>query len=250
MLVMHYENMRELYPDDDVMVLFDLDGTIVNIRSMMLYALKSFDRAYKTEFFKDLQAESLDVQDTDIDNMLTRLRIPHNIGRKVTSWYNRHLWSQDALCFSHRPYANIMGIIRCLQIQPRTHVGLCTGSAGRFGDEIHTMLNHLGKDYNVAFTPDMIFVDSDEGDRGPSYRLTRACCHFQSRGFRLVAVVDSEPENHLSDMSYVDGNSEILFLHADTVEELMRLDVPLRALYKNTFNIADLVCDSRCAHHA
>ena len=43
-LAQHYEKMRSIYPSDRLIVLFDIDGTILDMRHMVLSVLYSYDR--------------------------------------------------------------------------------------------------------------------------------------------------------------------------------------------------------------
>ena len=47
----HYQKMSHLFPDDRLIILFDIDGTIVDTRYMVLHALNSFDQIHGTSYF-------------------------------------------------------------------------------------------------------------------------------------------------------------------------------------------------------
>ena len=51
-LASHYEDTRHLYHEDRLMILFDIDGTILDMRYMVLFVLKAFDKKHKTPFLR------------------------------------------------------------------------------------------------------------------------------------------------------------------------------------------------------
>ena len=53
-LASHYRRMRTEYPDDQLIVLFDVDGTIVDLRHMVLRLLREHDQKYGTSYFRAL----------------------------------------------------------------------------------------------------------------------------------------------------------------------------------------------------
>ena len=49
-LASHYEKLRRQYPQERLMILFDIDGTILDMRYMVLEVLQAFDRNHQTHF--------------------------------------------------------------------------------------------------------------------------------------------------------------------------------------------------------
>ena len=74
-LDLHYKKIRSLYPEDRLMILFDIDGTILDMRHMILHVLKSFDRSHGASFFKNLRFEDIAVHENQVEKLLTKLRI-------------------------------------------------------------------------------------------------------------------------------------------------------------------------------
>ena len=44
-LAVHYERMRRAYPDQQLCIVFDIDGTILDLRHLVVYALLGYDRS-------------------------------------------------------------------------------------------------------------------------------------------------------------------------------------------------------------
>ena len=52
-LASHYEKIRDQYPQDRHIILFDIDGTILDSRNMVLHVLQAFDEERSTSFFPE-----------------------------------------------------------------------------------------------------------------------------------------------------------------------------------------------------
>lgn len=66
-LAQHYDKIRKRYPEDELLILFDIDGTILDMRCMVHYVLKAFDEAHDTDFFKSLAADDISVHENQVD---------------------------------------------------------------------------------------------------------------------------------------------------------------------------------------
>ena len=56
-LASHYRRMRTKYPDDQLIVLFDVDGTIIDLRHMVLRLLREYDQKHGMSYFRVLGLE-------------------------------------------------------------------------------------------------------------------------------------------------------------------------------------------------
>lgn len=245
MLVHHYENMRILHPGEDLMVLLDADGTILDLRAMVLYVLKDFDRVHHTPFFSGLTRDEIPEGIPDMEDILGALDVPHGIGRRVAVWYNECMWSPDAVSYASRAFSRVMGFVRCLQIQPGVHIGLAINQPLALRQAVVEGLGELGGMYHVEFSSDAVFVDDTCPDDA-ALRMVRACSYYRARGFRILAVVDSAPEHDFCDTPVIETRGETLCLHADSVSAMRKVDIPLRALCGNGFDIGNLIGAQCC----
>src|SRR5262245_51329550 len=71
-LASHYTQIRCQYPEDKLIIVFDIDGTMLDLRYMMLHVLQSYDREYGTEYFRNLTIAGIDVHEHAIDTLLAR----------------------------------------------------------------------------------------------------------------------------------------------------------------------------------
>jgi hypothetical protein len=56
-LAFHYESMRKTYPEDRLLIVFDIDGTILDTRYMIVSILHAYDRENGTRHFRFLCAD-------------------------------------------------------------------------------------------------------------------------------------------------------------------------------------------------
>lgn len=94
-LTYHYEKTRRRYPQDRLMILFDIDGTILDMRYMVFHVLKAFDKKHDTHFFRKLNVSDITVHENQVDSFLAELRIPSEEQREIMKWYNQHRWSSE-----------------------------------------------------------------------------------------------------------------------------------------------------------
>ncbi len=215
-LIMHHNNMRSLYPDDRLLILFDIDGTIVDMRSMILYVLKSFDEQYETFFFKGLKINDIQVHESNIDQLLAQLHLPKDIREKVMNWCTRYLWSSENIMSSHRPFFGVMAAISWFQKQPNTFVGLNSGRSESLRKETYRSIGALGKAHNVNFQEDLLYMNANGCEHDVCASKAQGIYYFKNKGYRIFAVVDNEHEN-LTAIAQIDKDREILLLDANTI---------------------------------
>jgi hypothetical protein len=194
-LVEHYRAMRARHPDDELVVVFDIDGTIIDTRHLIRHALHLFDRSRGTDHFRSLALDDVDVHETEIASLLSRFDLSERENNEVVEFYLRHLWSHDTLLAAHHPYRGVMEVIRWFQLQPRTVVALNTGRPEAIRRTTLMAMNELGREYRVQFRDDLLLMNA--GDWGADVIAAKnvALSALRSRGLRVVAVVDNEPEN-------------------------------------------------------
>ena len=86
-----YDKVRARYPDDELLILFDIDGTILDMRCMILYLLTKYDAEHGTSLFQGLELPDIEVHEDDIDRLLEGLNLPRSLCQKVHDWYGPEL---------------------------------------------------------------------------------------------------------------------------------------------------------------
>jgi len=245
-LAAHFRGMRLAYPEDELVVVFDIDGTIVDTRHLVVHLLRSYDRLHGTHHFRGVGPADIHSHETQIDAILEPFALPAPIRAHVRAWYLEHLRDLSAVSAAHRPYEGVLGVIRWFQLQPRTHVALNTGRPESMRQVTIEALNRLGAAHRVRFDPDLLFMEPSGDTAAVADAKIRALQTLRRRGYRIVAVVDNEPEM-LRAMSLADEEGEILFLHADTIF-LSRREPPPRTVSGSRYRLAELVDEREIGH--
>jgi hypothetical protein len=219
-LARHYERARQQHPADELCVVFDIDGTIFDMRHLVTHVLLGFDRTRGTNHFTGLVAEDVTHHEDEIDDVLESLEVPPEARSDIAAFYRAHLWDREAILAASKPYEGVFGVIRWFQLQPRTVVALNTGRSHRMREDTLASLNTVGAAYRVGFEPDLLYTAEPDADV-PGHKAA-TIRELRRRGLRVVAVVDNEPEN-LRTVAAADPSNEILLLHADTIFTSQRL---------------------------
>ena len=66
----HYARFRQGYPDDRLLIVFDIDGTILDLRYMVRYVLLDYDRAHGSDLFHGLSVDDIDVHENRVEEFL------------------------------------------------------------------------------------------------------------------------------------------------------------------------------------
>ena len=247
-LARHYNRARESYPNDRLIILFDVDGTIVDLRHMMLSLLREYDRAHGSSHFRRMGLSDIDVNENQMDILLGRMNhLSDKTRSKTLDWYKSRYWDSDVMLESHRPFAGVMEVIRWFQIQPNANVGINTARPEYMREDTLHSLNGLGKEYKVSFPSELVFMSPHKWDSDIESSKREGIRYFRNLGYRVIAFVDNEPENlaAVSDMEYAD---EILLLHADTLFESARSRLPRTTVSGDTYDITELAADN-LPHH-
>jgi hypothetical protein len=238
-LAEHLDRMRSTYPHDELAIVFDIDGTIVDTRHLVMHVLLSYDSVHDTNLFHGITVSDVVDHEAQVDEILSRFALSDAVLGDVRAWYLEHVRDPRAVVASHRPYQGVLGVIRWFQLQAHTHVALNTGRAESMRSLTLDSLNALGALHRVSFDPELLFMDRSGADGDVSSAKVGALEQLRIDGFRVVAVVDNEPEM-LRAMSEADMTGEILFLHADTIFASRRQPTP-SIVSGSKFGLAGLV---------
>lgn len=233
----HYEGIRRKHPGDELCIVFDIDGTILDMRHLVVHVLLAYDRSHDSDLFRGLVVEDITHHEDDVDELLGSLIPDPALRPDVAAFYRAHLWDRDFVSAASRPFEGVFGVIRWFQLQPHTHLALNTGRTDHLRQDTLESLNAIGAIYRVRFDQELLFMATD-GGHVPSCKVA-AIDELAHRGLRVVAVVDNEPEN-LRAMARADPSGDILFLHADTIFRSQRLRHD-RLITGNNYRLRELV---------
>ena len=248
-LANHYEMMRHRYPDEKLMIVFDIDGTILDTRYMVRYVLQSYDRFRGSNYFRWLRIEEIVIDDNDISPLLERLKIPEKELESLLDWYDKHAWSEKAVLEAHRPFNGVLEVMRFFNLQPNTYVGFNTARPVSMRKETLSSINKLGEEYKLHFTQDKLalaprlWVEDLPKSKADGIR------RFQDAGYRVFAMIDNEPDN-LKAIGEIDPQEEILLLQADTILESKRnRKAAPRAIQGRVYDITELIKEKDLPSH-
>ena len=215
-LAKQYGELRRGFPGERLLVVFDIDGTILDMRYMVRHVLLSYDREHGTGHFHGLEVEDIRVHENDVDDYLDTLPLPEETRRRIFAWYLDHRWSADAVLASHRPYRGVLDVIRWFQIQENTFVALNTGRPEEIRAQTLHALNELGREYRVRFDSELLHMNRHRDEALIARSKVEGLARFRDEGFRIVAAVDNEPCN-IEAMVNSEAGRDVLFLHAETL---------------------------------
>ncbi len=242
-----YRSARRRYPERELLLLLDIDGTILDLRSMVVHVLREFDREHGTACFIDLVPSDVNTHESNLGPLLAKLGVPLVDHPRIMEWFERRRWSVDAIRESHRPLRGALDVIRWFQLQPRTQVGIITGRDASRRVETLRCLNTLGRQYRVAFPDELLHM------RDAAVHETRATAKlagvesFRAAGYHVFAVIDDQPENLLAIADH-DPEGEIMLLHADTLFELHRAPPGERMVRGHGYDLTALIAARDLPH--
>jgi beta-phosphoglucomutase-like phosphatase (HAD superfamily) len=233
----HYAEFQRAYPDDRLLIVFDVDGVVVDPRHALRHRLLEYDRVHDTDHFDGLDAADVTVGRNHVEGFLAERGLPAVVRRKILDWYldGRSEPGPTDL----RPSPGVLGVIRWFQLQRSTYVGLTTERPERLRDETLRSLNMLGRDLRVEFDADLLHMSASGGKDEVIASKLEGLKAFARAGFRTCAVVDDEPAA-IRALAEADESGEILFLHARVPSDPERVVAP-RTVGGHHFDIAGLV---------
>lgn len=244
----HYRRTADRYHRGKMMIVFDIDGTILDARYMVRYALWSYDRQHGTDFFKDLKITDIDFHETQIESFLASHYISADHADRIMKWYEKNCWSVEAILEAHRPFAGVMEVIRWFQIQPDTYVALNSGRPESIRAETLCCINKIGRRFKVAFSNDLLYLNCGGWDGDLIKSKVDGICHFRNSGYHVFAFVDNEPAN-LKAVAEIDSHKDIMLLHADTLFLSQRQLIPRRAVSGAAYDITYLMSETPLPSH-
>src|SRR5215218_4440245 len=246
-LAAHYGRFRSEYPEDQLLIVFDIDGTILDMRHMVRHVLLWFDRAHGSDWFRGLTAHDVTVHENQVDQLLRDMALPAPVAERAYRWYLEQRWQPEAVLAAHRPYQGVLDVIRWFQIQSDTSVALNTGRPEYLRAQTLQSLNALGGEYRVEFSSELLHMTPRGWEVGVAQTKVAALSAFGDAGYRVFAVVDNEPGN-IRAMAAADAAGEILFLHAGTLYESARTPTQ-RMVSGEAYDITALVSEREVPQH-
>ena len=236
-----YARACRQFPGEPLMLLSDIDGTIIDMRYHVLSVLQSYDEAHGTGYFTRLQPTDVTVHENKVEELLDRNGVPASERDALREWYEERRWQEDTILETHRPFPGVFPMIRWFQLQPDTSVGLLTGRPETLRDVTLQSLNRLGGPDHVQFSDEVLVMNpgtSEEEDVAGS--KIAGLRHFQAQGYHVFAVIDNEPFV-LKALAKETKGTGMLLLHANTIFQSRGVSVPRGTVRGKDYGLVELV---------
>lgn len=239
-LAKHYDQLREdCAADEQLIVLFDIDGTILDHRYGIYHVLNAFDREMNSNFFDTLDVDDVNVRENSIENLLDDTSMSQSKKEKCIDYFRKNRWTEEVLLECHRPFEGVMSVIRWFQLQPNTQVGLNTARPEKLRNTTLKSLNKLGDEYKVTFQDSLLHMNKGDWSNAEDSKK-RGLKYFQDNGYRIVAMIDNEPEN-LAAIDKSEYSEDMLLLHANNILETRNRPLPDGTVSGEKYHITRLL---------
>ena len=228
------------HPGEPLMLVSDIDGTIIDMRYLVLSVLQSYDEAHGSAFFTRLRPSDVTVLENKVDQLLERLAVPASERTAVVEWYLERRWQEDTILATHRAFPGVFPMMRWFQLQPNTSVGLLSGRPEKLRGVTLQSLNRLGRPHRVHFSNDLLIMNPGEWGDGIEEIKMAGLKRFQAQGYHVFAMIDNEP-SVLKALAPVAEETGMLLLHANTIFESGPISIPLGTARGNDYGLTDLV---------
>jgi hypothetical protein len=245
-LARHVAQARLDHPEDELLVLFDVDGTLLDFRAGLVDLLERFDEEHGSTLFTGVRLDEVRLEEAHLRRLFEARGVPYHLRRELLARAERLGWSPRAVLGAHQPFLGMLEILRWFQSQPQVHVAFITERPEERREETIQALSTLGATYGLRFPEDLLFTAGSIGGPGAEIAAAEATSlgtvtaagvgalpaaaagesipeqgrpmvkqdgvrHFQRRGFRVVAVVDDRAD-HLEAIRRDLGRPDLLLL--------------------------------------
>ncbi|MCG8325221.1 MAG: HAD family hydrolase [Thiotrichales bacterium] len=236
----HYEATRNKYPDDKLVILFDIDGTILDTRYTVLKLLKSYDKEHDTTHFDHIHITDINFNEEDLRTELEVLAPGGDQLDQVYDWYTKHRWTSWAVFEGNKPFPGVLEVIRWFQLQPNTDVGLNTNRSESIREQTLNTMNRLGKEFRIHIKDELLVMNPDQECITSGEAKMNGVREITARGHRVFAMVDNEPEN-LERISGMADSDEILLLHANSFYSYDRSRLTDKVVKGKVYDLTELI---------
>lgn len=228
------------HPDKQLMLVSDIDGTILDMRFLVMSTLQDYDRAHGTSYFTRLSLTDVEVHENDITELLRSLEISEETQKSVTAWYLERRWHQDVITNTFLPFPGVFPMIRWFKLQPNTSVGLLTGRPEAVRSATLTSLNKAGRPHRVTFEDEFLLMNPADWEQEVGSSKIAGLARFKEMGYHVFAMIDNEPAI-LQKLAESAIGQDVTFLHADTIFESKSSAIPPDTVQGRDYGLSELV---------
>jgi hypothetical protein len=240
-LARHYAHVRSAHPTDRLLLVFEIDGPIVDQRHIVRRRLLDYDRVHGSNHFSGVELAEVDVDAGNLERFITRRGLPATGARELLDRCRKRLRRRARA----RHGASLTRRIRGDPLVPAPAVHLRRAPheppERLRADTLHS-LNALGRHVRVQFHDDLLHM-TQSGDQGDAVASKiEGLRAFTRAGYRPVAFVDHEP-SVLHGVFEADETRDVLFLQTRTTSGSPRLTGPRTAAGRH-FDLRALIAEN------
>jgi hypothetical protein len=239
-LAQQYQAACRDHAEKPLLLACDIDGTIIDMRHVVLSVLQSYDQAHGTAYFVRLVLADITVHENQVEQLIEEFAVPDADQARILEWFLERRWDEDTILDMHQAFPGVFPMIRWFQLQPRTDVALVTGRPESLRDVTLRSLNRLGKLHRVRFSDDLLMMNPRGWDEEVLNAKIKGLDQLRQRGHHVFAMIDNEPAV-LDAMSQARPGSDLLLLHADTIFESQTSHAMSAAVSGDGYELAELV---------
>ncbi len=211
MLIPHYERMRAKYPHDKLLLIFDFEGSILDLSSALPGLFIDFDRNMGTQLARRKRLQPYSADGFWLEDILGGYDLSGSERRKLQAWFNSHYQLAGENFGYHRLFEGALEIFRWFQQEQNTYVGVTTRRPAHITSDARDFINIAGKSQGVRLTNDLIAAPSPHPGSSDRYSLASNIHYFQQKGFRVIAAIGAH-ESDIQDFASLDPCNEIHIL--------------------------------------
>lgn len=218
-LLNHHERSLQRFPDQRLLVLFDVDGTFLDMRLALAGLLRAYDDAHSSAYFGALDPDAIDPFGRGVEDILLRCRVPADEQPRVLAWQQNERRRGDISRLAHAPYQGLLGLAGWLRSQPRTAVGINSARPEFLRQDTLRCLNDLAAGSGLRFVDDLAWFTPHGWRDDVCASKLAAIARAQRRGDRVIAMIDSNPAL-LARLATADHGDDMLLLHSADLLQL------------------------------
>lgn len=212
-LLNHHERSLQRFPDQRLLVLFDVDDTFLDMRLALTGLLRAYDAAHGSAYFGALDLATIDPFGRGIEDLLVRCRVPAEEQPRVLAWHRNERHRNDINRLAHVPYRGLLELAGWLHRQPRTAVGINSARPEFLRQDTLRCLNDLALDSSLRFVDELAwFTPHGWRDDVGASKLS-AIAQAEQRGERVIAMIDSNLAV-LASLAAADHGDDRVLLHS------------------------------------
>ena len=221
-LLNHHEQSLRRFPDQRLLVLFDVDDTFLDMRLALASVLRAYDVAHGSAYFGALDPATLDAFGRGIEDILVHCRVPADEQPRVLAWHQHERRCDEMIRLAHAPYQGLLELAGWLHGQPRTVVGINSARPEFLRHDTLRCLNRLAMGSGLSFMDELAWFTPHGWRDDVCTSKLAAIAQAQRRGDRVIALIDSNPAL-LGCLAAADHGDDMLLLHS---ADLLYLPAP------------------------